>query len=156
MTGTKFDEGKPAAIYFYVGAAMKAEYQLDADSNNVLYLLINKLERMLTEFTEDGVVHYDSVRYTLYYLIAFIRQHYPKIDILKEVSIVGKLGATKYGLYNYKGLTQDRILNALCRHLVQDSLGETLDSESHQHHVIHALCNLYMLLDITAQPKELL
>lgn len=67
-------------------------------------------------------------------------------EILLRQAAVMTTGAGKYGRGNWKqGAVYSRFLAALGRHLLESELGDGLDSESGQPHLVHALCNISFL-----------
>ncbi len=69
-------------------------------------------------------------------------------DALNEIARVLTFGAEKYGPNNWKTIDdlQRRYYDALQRHLYAYQKGETLDSESGLHHLAHAGCCLFFML----------
>lgn len=75
----------------------------------------------------------------------------PKAGIA-YVAMVMKLGAKKYGPYNWrKNRVREQVyIDAACRHLIQAESGEDLDSESGMPHYAHAAACMLILLDARA------
>lgn len=75
---------------------------------------------------------------------------------LRQLVAVLELGASKYGVENWKQLDnpRDRFFNAACRHLWAWWGGEKLDPESGLPHLAHVACNVFFLMWFDDQPKE--
>ena len=71
-----------------------------------------------------------------------------EVDFLMGMSAVLTHGAEKYGVHNYHQATkqdQQRIVDALLRHIYAHLQGDVLDDETGLLHLHHAACNLMML-----------
>ncbi len=68
---------------------------------------------------------------------------------MKQMAWVHKLGATKYGAFNWRktGVSASTYVNAMMRHLDAWRDGETLDPESGISHLAHIACSCNILLD---------
>lgn len=68
---------------------------------------------------------------------------------LARLAIVFRLGAAKYGAYNWreKGVRLTVYLSAAERHLRAILDGESIDPESGQHHAAHAMACMAIILD---------
>lgn len=74
---------------------------------------------------------------------------------LEEVVDVLELGAAKYGSYNWKtGISVNRYLNALFRHLTAYASGEQTDAESGKSHMAHIICNAMFILYAEAKDEK--
>lgn len=71
-------------------------------------------------------------------------------EILLNVVHIFKYGAEKYGARNYQGLSVDRIINAMGRHLVLHGLGLGVDAESGYDHLSHVFANILICSEIYA------
>lgn len=72
-------------------------------------------------------------------------------NALESVAKVFGYGAKKYAAFNYLeggGLSSDRLIGAALRHINSWNKGESLDPESGESHLAHAVCSLTMLLEI--------
>ena len=70
---------------------------------------------------------------------------------IEQVAKVFGFGAKKYAAFNYLeegGLDSNRLIGAAMRHINAWNKGETLDPESGENHLAHAVCSLTMLLEI--------
>ena len=67
---------------------------------------------------------------------------------LLEILLVLEHGASKYGVNNWKNVTEsrDRYFNAAMRHLMAWWCGERNDPESGRGHLAHAACCLIFLM----------
>ena len=65
---------------------------------------------------------------------------------LIEVSKVSTMGAEKYGANTWQGVSSDRYLDALFRHLLAWLNGEMTDPESGLSHLAHVTWNSLALL----------
>jgi len=80
----------------------------------------------------------------------------PRMDLLAPEALVAiakvlGFGAKKYGDHNWRGgIDHSRLYAAVQRHLNQHWSGETLDDESGEPHLAHAMCGLMMMI---ASPK---
>lgn len=77
-------------------------------------------------------------------------------DALHEVAKVLTFGAKKYAPDNWKKVPdlQRRYYDALQRHLFAYQKGETLDPESGLHHLAHAGCCLFFMLQDNLEESE--
>lgn len=69
---------------------------------------------------------------------------------LRSTSRVLKLGADKYGVYNWReseGVKASTYTAAILRHLTQFSDGEDVDSESGESHLAHIMATCAILID---------
>lgn len=80
-----------------------------------------------------------------------------------QMGEVMRLGAAKYGPFNWRDypVTYSTYIDAAVRHLMQFWDGETVDPESGQSHLAHAMAGLGVLVDAIAtgnatddRPKE--
>jgi hypothetical protein len=72
---------------------------------------------------------------------------------LVEMSIVHRLGHTKYGYYNWRTVPKVQAMvyaNAAMRHLVSWIDGETIDPESLRTHLAHVIACCNILIDSAA------
>ena len=75
----------------------------------------------------------------------------PQIDLIPSEAIWGMAqvfgyGADKYSRGNYvNGIEWSRLYNGAQRHLNLWNMGQDIDEESKQEHILHAMCNLAML-----------
>lgn len=68
-------------------------------------------------------------------------------EVTRALGEILTYGAGKYGDKNWeKGISEDRLYAALQRHLLAWREGEAKDEESGLSHLVHALCNLAMLV----------
>lgn len=68
-------------------------------------------------------------------------------NALEGVVKVFMFGAKKYERHNYRGgFKQSRLLSAILRHITSHIRGETLDPETGEMHLAHAVCGLLMLI----------
>lgn len=90
----------------------------------------------------EGGIKFDEnkTRYTLLYP-----------PFIKEMADVLTYGQKKYPANNWTGLAQDRLLNALYRHLLSISCGELIDGESGYSHYAHVAVNAMMLAALSKQ-----
>tara|TARA_R100000322_G_scaffold111973_4_gene71701 strand:+ start:3919 stop:4206 length:288 start_codon:yes stop_codon:yes gene_type:complete len=69
------------------------------------------------------------------------------LGIVNDVVDVLDLGATKYGVDNWKKCEDwDRYFDALMRHIIAWRQGEKLDPETNKHHLAHAICCAMFLI----------
>ena len=76
-------------------------------------------------------------------------------DALTLVAEVLTKGAEEYGDRNWEeGITASRLEAAARRHMIRWKLGQTLDPKSGVSHLVHAACDLLMMvaLESRAQP----
>lgn len=68
---------------------------------------------------------------------------------MEKIALVHKLGATKYGAYNWResGVSATTYVNAIMRHLNAWRDGEDLDPESGISHLAHIACSCNIMLD---------
>ena len=68
---------------------------------------------------------------------------------MKQIAWVHKLGATKYGEFNWRktGVCASTYVNAIMRHLDAWRDGEDLDPEAGISHLAHIACSCNILLD---------
>lgn len=64
---------------------------------------------------------------------------------LTECAEALTIGAEKYGVDNWKGLSKWRVVDALFRHCFAFLRGEVYDEETCKHHLAHAHANLMFL-----------
>lgn len=72
------------------------------------------------------------------------------MEVVLQVAEVMKLGATKYGVKNWRRqpIKASTYYAAMFRHMVQwYELREEVDAESGQHHLAHAICCAMLVLD---------
>jgi hypothetical protein len=70
--------------------------------------------------------------------------------MLRETAYVLKLGADKYGVYNWRvsdGVKTSTYAAAMMRHLLQFMDGEDADTESGRSHLAHIVATCSILLD---------
>jgi hypothetical protein len=74
---------------------------------------------------------------------------------LEDVAWVHKLGADKYGAYNwrYTGISSATYISAIMRHLMAIAKGEWLDPESGRPHAAHIACSCNILMDADQHGK---
>ena len=73
-------------------------------------------------------------------------------EFLRDIATVLTHGANKYGANNWKEMSiedQQRIIDAVFRHLEAYRLGEPIDKESGQTHLAHAATNILFLMYFT-------
>ena len=71
-----------------------------------------------------------------------------------EVAQVMGYGASKYARDNWrKGGPWTENLGSVLRHINQFQTGEDTDAESGRHHLAHALCGLFFVLEWSLQSK---
>ena len=134
LNGKRDDSGKADARYFFL-----KEYVTLVDS---------KYESMATLIEKIGLyLRQDKSPFLVISLLhTEIFKHIDFTEAVAGVCRVSKLGAVKYGIYNYrKGLTTSRIYNALCRHFIK-YFQDNMDEESGENHMYHILSNVYMLV----------
>ena len=77
----------------------------------------------------------------------------PDLSLIPRAAIEGMarafmVGEKKYGRYNFTaGMASHRFVAAAMRHIVAWQDGESLDPETGNHHLWHALASLAMLLE---------
>lgn len=77
----------------------------------------------------------------------------PDLSLVPRAAIEGMarafmVGEKKYGRYNFcKGMASHRFIAAAMRHIVAWQDGESLDAETGNHHLWHALASIAMLLE---------
>jgi len=85
----------------------------------------------------------------------------PDMSLLSSIAVtkvaaVMTFGKQKYTAHNWrKGFKYSRLLAASLRHIFAYLGGETLDPESKQSHLAHAVCCLMMLLEFEDTKPEL-
>jgi hypothetical protein len=68
-------------------------------------------------------------------------------DSMEAAIKVLQFGAEKYGRFNWKkGMSHSRLIDATMRHLWAHVEGETIDSESGELHLAHALVDIMFLI----------
>lgn len=79
--------------------------------------------------------------------------HKPDLSLVPRSAIEGMarafmVGEKKYGRYNFtQGMESHRFIAAAMRHIVAWQDGESLDPETGNHHLWHALASIAMLLE---------
>ena len=73
---------------------------------------------------------------------------------LTEVAEVMTFGATKYGAYNWHGLSVSRLFGAAMRHTWAWWRGEDNDAETGRPHLAHAACCVLMALEQSLHRPE--
>ena len=75
--------------------------------------------------------------------------HLLPASALEETAWAHKLGAEKYGPYNWRdtGVCATTYVAAIMRHLNKWRDGENLDNESGRSHLAHVICSANILLD---------
>ena len=70
-------------------------------------------------------------------------------EALRQQAWVHKLGASKYGEFNWRatGVCASTYISAIMRHLDQWRDGEDIDTESGMSHIAHVACCCNILLD---------
>ena len=143
MTAVKDDNGKPPVRYFYFAglAAMRPENS----ATRVLALGYEDLVKALIDKERTG--KNECVKLAEITLASMAHSFkIPPTEVLKEVSYVSKLGADKYGIFNYQsGMKWSRLVDALGRHLLHYTTEDFIDEESLMDHRYHMLANLFML-----------
>jgi Domain of unknown function (DUF5664) len=85
----------------------------------------------------------------------------PKISLIPKEALWGMAqaltyGANKYGMYNFKeGISYTRLADAAYRHLSAYMDGETIDIESGNNHLFHAMASLAMLTYMDANRSDM-
>jgi len=85
----------------------------------------------------------------------------PSISLIPKEALWGMAqaltyGANKYGRHNFRdGIQYSRLADACYRHLSAYMDGETIDEESGNNHLYHALASLAMLTYMDANKKEM-
>lgn len=75
---------------------------------------------------------------------------------VKEVARVLMHGAAKYGDHNWRGgIAYSRLYAATLRHLTAFWEGEDIDPESGLHHLAHAACEIFFLIEMVTRRPEL-
>lgn len=161
MSGIKFDQGKPEALYFYgypftilklyhgptVDNIGKPQLEEEVEVAYNFEELQKALLSMSTEeIIKQSATLYCSVLVLLHNIKLSDNSAIPQSEV-EGVSIVSKLGAAKYGLFNYqKGLKSSQLINAIGRHFYLGYLqGEEVDPESGVSHLFHVLSGILML-----------
>lgn len=133
MKGKKDDAGKPPARYFYYAGLATITHRpeillgyeelLKSLHVNQCASLANTVLKSLTEHSGINTA-----------------------EVIKNVSYVSQLGATKYGIFNYQnGMKWSRIMDAMGRHILHHTCDDFVDEESGRDHRYHVLANIYML-----------
>ncbi len=75
---------------------------------------------------------------------------------IEKIAQVMTYGKKKYGANNWRaGITFDRLLAAVLRHINAYRKGQTLDPETGLSHLAHAACGLSMLLEFEETRPDL-
>ena len=69
-------------------------------------------------------------------------------EALREIVKILTFGAAKYGAHNWKGVGKERYAAALMRHFEAWRMGEKKDEESGNHHLAHASCCLFFIMQM--------
>lgn len=69
------------------------------------------------------------------------------LDTIEGVVKVLTMGAKKYDRHNWVNVEPYRYYSATLRHLTDYQRGNSIDEESGLHHLYHAMCNLYFLIE---------
>lgn len=151
MSGKKDDSNKEPAAYFYFQSL--AECLGDNKGLQSDIRLPGVLAHNMESLMADLVVN--NQEYKILSIQLFTRAIVSELkrelgqseaDVYKTIGFIGKLGADKYGIYNYqKGMKWSRLLNALGRHLIHYMVNDIIDEESGYDHRYHMLANLLML-----------
>lgn len=96
---------------------------------------------------ESGGVKYDNGKPDFTYI---------SIELMEAVARVREFGAKKYARSNWKkGFKVTRSCAAALRHIFQFLSGETVDSESGELHLAHAVCCLeHAIYDMKHRPEN--
>ena len=142
--GVKSDEGKAPARYMYLAPLeMFSDYYQFSGAGEILEEIIFQL----TAGTDNNAAAQVELLIEIICNKQATVERISKAEVMKNVSYVSKLGAEKYGIYNYqKGMDWSRIVDALCRHMIHSFMGDDIDEESGKDHRYHVLANLFMLL----------
>ena len=141
MSGTKNDSEKQPARFMYLTPIAV----LNGDGKT--YRMAHHIEDIIKDLTK-GNVELELFSVLEMSLVSSLREENDTemCEIIKNVSYVSKLGADKYGIYNYqKGMDWSRLMDALCRHFIHYLYGDLIDIESGKDHRYHILANIYML-----------
>lgn len=139
MAGIKNDQGKTEAIFFYIVPAAILH------GNHFIREIAYEIEDLICNTVMNPANCPTHLRNIVHYILDYLDEQEALLSV-DAVCDVSKLGAIKYGLYNYQdGLAVDRLINALCRHFSQWLHGEYFDTESGVNHIYHMLANVYML-----------
>jgi hypothetical protein len=76
------------------------------------------------------------------------------VTAVEEVAHVLSFGATKYGDWNWTGLSVSRLYGAALRHLFAFWRGEDNDPETGRSHLAHAACCVLMALEQMLHRRE--
>lgn len=141
MSGTKFDQQKPEALYYYTHPKALLYFGKESNEEMVAKKMDDIQKALINNDIEDALAQimqlYDKLRD--FYIV-------DGEDELRNVSLVSKLGATKYGIYNYqKGLNATSLFGAINRHFYAFLYGNPIDNESGVNHIYHILANLLIL-----------
>lgn len=75
---------------------------------------------------------------------------------LEDIVQILTFGAEKYGDRNWEGgMAWSRCYGSMMRHIQAWWSGEDVDSESGEHHLAHAACNLIFLMEYTRTKSDL-
>ncbi len=75
-------------------------------------------------------------------------------ELLNQTALVLGFGEKKYSRGNWrKGITYNRCIDSLMRHVAAFKDGVTVDEESGIHHLGHAACNIMFLLRYEADGR---
>lgn len=147
MSGTKGDQGKAPARYFYF---MPVAYSFDI--KHPARLIAMRLEGIIEALSTKNY-NTKGVSRDLVMMMGTVARHIQSdfgwnlAEVYKEVSYVSELGAKKYGIYNYKrGMKWSRIVDALGRHFIHYMCDDFIDEESGKDHRFHMIANICMLL----------
>ena len=143
MGGVKHDNGKAEARYFYFAGMVPF---LDDQNARIMAL---QYEDMVKELLKGERGRALAGLSAMIQVITKSLQDSFKIsatEVLGGVSKVSKLGAEKYGLFNYqKGMDWSRLVDALGRHMTSYFMKDFIDEESTLDHRYHMLANCFML-----------
>lgn len=129
----KFDDGK--ADPMLIGEVFLANLRPESD-----YVL---LLQEVALYNERQSLTIEEVKNRVW---AMLREDFSEEEILLKQAAVMTTGAGKYGRGNWKqGAAYSRFLAALSRHILEANIGDGMDVESGQPHLIHALCNISFL-----------
>lgn len=73
---------------------------------------------------------------------------------IEEIARVCAMGEQKYGANNWRGLTVERLISAVKRHLASVEISEDIDEESGYSHIAHAASGLMFINWILANRPE--
>ncbi len=132
--GTKFDQGKPEALYMYLApyGAMHQDTKLMEAIEDLIKALIAKYSS-----AEGQIRLVEEI---------IIDEYFDGKFPLEQICLVSAFGAKRYGLFNYqKGLKYSQLINALLRHYFAFEGGEDVAPDSGLSHHAHMLANVYLL-----------